>query len=235
MTSQAPASHRARHAAPGKRPRRRRGGRAGVVGLAVLAVLVVGGGGAAVGAMTMASSDDTSGVGAPPPVTAQPAAAGNDANGVNGSADAGLPSRPTMLAQVVRIDSGDAVTVEVGGRAMPIRILGIDAPDAAGPGTAAQCGSSEALAFADEQMTGEMVTLVPDPTLPEMDDQGRRMAYVVLHSQLSYTDAALMAGVARADTSRPLWYSDVFGREQAEAADADRGIWGDPCQETPAG
>jgi len=228
MMSQGAPSRRPRHATPDRRARRRGGG-AGVVALAALAVVAVGGTGAVVGAMAMASADDTSGAASSSPVTVPPAPS---PNGANGSADASLPSRPTMLARVVRVDTGEEVTVDVGGRTLPIRILGIDAPDDARP---AQCGSAETLAFADQRMSGQMVTLVPDPTVPELDEQGRRLAYVVLRTQLSYTDAALMAGVARVEKSRALWYSDVFAKEQTEAAAARRGIWGDPCRANPAG
>ena len=62
-----------------------------------------------------------------------------------------------------------------------------------------------------------MVTLVPDPTLPELDERGARLAYVVIHSQLNYTDAVLSDGIGRADTSRPLWYAAVFAPEQSGA------------------
>ena len=41
-----------------------------------------------------------------------------------------------------------------------------------------------------------------------------------------------MSGVAE-ECSRKLWYAPVFAREQAEAAKADRGIWGSPCDATP--
>lgn len=142
---------------------------------------------------------------------------------------------PTLMGQVSRVASGDEIMVRVGEVEEPVRVLGLDTPDlATEPGAAAaRCGSREALAFADSRLTGQTVTLVPDPTGPERDERGTRLAYVVLRSQLNYTDAALNEGVGRADTSRPLWYADVFAREQADAVRAERGIWGEPCNTTP--
>ena len=148
--------------------------------------------------------------------------------------DAATDGSPTLMGEVVRVDTGDEVVVRVGTEEVVVAILGIRAPEMAGPNrTTGECGAAEALRFADRTLSGQTVTLVPDPTIPAVDEQGRRLAYVVLASQLSYTDAALSAGVVTADTSRKLWYAPVFAREQAEAVKADRGMWGDPCDATP--
>ena len=162
------------------------------------------------------------------PVATTPAASTSPASA------APAASHPTLLADVVRVDSGDEVMVRVDGAEQTVSILGITAPQAAGPErTSSQCGANAALRFADERLSGQTVTLVPDPTVPEVDDQGRRLAYVVLPSQLSYTDAAVLAGIVSADTDRKLWYAPVFAREQSEAVDAKRGLWGPPCRATP--
>jgi endonuclease YncB( thermonuclease family) len=162
------------------------------------------------------------------PVAATPAASTSPASATP------TASHPTVLADVVRVDSGDEVMVRIDGAEQTVSILGITAPQSAGPErTTAQCGANDALRFADERLSGQTVTLVPDPTVPEVDDQGRRLAYVVLPSQLSFTDAALLAGVVTADTDPKLWYAPVFAREQSEAADAKRGLWGPPCRATP--
>ena len=62
--------------------------------------------------------------------------------------------------------------VRVGPNEDAVRVLGLDTPSlGTEPGAAsAQCGSREALAYADGRLTGQTVTLVPDPTLPERDD-----------------------------------------------------------------
>lgn len=188
--------------------------------LAVLGALVVLVVGVVAGRMT-----------APGPTEITVAAPAASASPVSG---APAVSHPTMFGEVVRVDSGDEIVVRVDGQEQTVSVLGITAPRLTGPGrTTAECGAKAALTFADERLSGQTVTLVPDPTVPEADGQGRRLAYVVLPTQLNYTDAALQAGVVMADTSRKLWYASVFAREQSEAADADRGVWGAPCNATP--
>jgi endonuclease YncB( thermonuclease family) len=170
---------------------------------------------------------------APAPVAA-PAARAAPASAASASPTSPPASHPTLLGQVVRVDSGDEVVVRVDGGEQTVSILGITAPRPVGPERAtAECGASAALRFADQRLSGQMVTLVPDPTVPELDDQGRRLAYVVLSSQLNFTDAALRAGVVTVDTSRALWYAPVFAREQSQAVDDGVGIWGAPCHATP--
>ncbi|MDL5158820.1 thermonuclease family protein [Actinomycetospora termitidis] len=144
-------------------------------------------------------------------------------------------SHPTLLGEVVRVDSGDEVVVRTGdGTEHVVAILGITAPRVAGPQRATgECGAAEALRFADRTLGGQTVTLVPDPSVPETDDAGRRLAYVVLGTQLNFTDAALLTGVVTTDTSRALRYAPVFDRERQEAVDGDRGMWGAPCRAVP--
>lgn len=201
----------------------RRAGSRGLLGvaLAAVALLVVG----AVGGYLAA------GAGTGEPIAA-PAPRPTSSTSTSPETTAG---HPTLLGQVTRVASGDLIMVQVGAAEESVRVLGLDTPDlGTAPGSATvQCGSREALAYADARLTGQMVTLVPDPTLPERDERGARLAYVVLRSQLNYTDAALNDGIGRADTSRPLWYADVFAGEQAGAERAGRGIWGEPCDEEP--
>ena len=205
-----------------------------LAGLLLLAVGVVAGrmtvpGSTASGPTASGSTAGTSTAGSTAPGPAAAAAA--SASPVSTTPAA---SHPTMLGEVVRVDSGDEVVVRVDGTEQTVAILGITAPRLAGPErTTAECGAKEALTFADDRLSGQTVTLVPDPTVPETDDQGRRLAYVVLPSQLNYTDAALQAGVVVADTDRPLWYAPVFAREQSDAVAAHRGLWGPPCDATP--
>lgn len=217
----------------GQRPRSRHARSSRVrpmlwVGLGAAALLVIGGlAGFAIGQSGPASAGAASSAG-----SASPAGAGAPSSAA--SSDPASVSRPTMIGQVSRVIAGDRAMVTVAGSEEPVRVLGLDTPDlGTEPGTTAECGSREALTFANDRLGGQMVTLVPDPTLPERDERGARMAYLVLRSQLNYTDAALLEGIGRADRSRPLWYADVFAREQAEAVAGDRGIWGAPCNEQP--
>lgn len=168
--------------------------------------------------------------------TAAASPAAVTANGTTTDAS-GLPAaaatHPTLFGSVTRVDTGDEVVVNVAGTEVTVAILGVEAPQLPGAGSSGECGAQAALKFADQTLSGQTVTLVPDPTVPATDDQGRRLAYVVLPSQLSYTDAALLGGIARADTSRKLWYAPVFDREQTQAIQGAKGLWGAPCRAEP--
>lgn len=75
------------------------------------------------------------------------------------------------------------------------------------------------------------VTLVPDPTLPAAPPGATRRAYVVLASQLSYTDAVIRAGWAAPGDGL---YRPVLDTETKAAQKAHVGMWGPPCnQPTP--
>jgi endonuclease YncB( thermonuclease family) len=221
-------SRHARHEAP--RSRRGLVVGAGIGALVLLAALFAGG--LLVGRATSSPASSPAAAPARDGTAASPAP--GSAIAAPAAATGALPSRPTMLADVTRVVTGDQIVVRVGATEIPVRVLGIDTPDpAATAGGAGQCGSREALEYAGRRLSGQTVTLVPDPTQPEFDDQGHRLSYVVLHSQLSYTDAVLMDGIGRADTSRPLWYAPVFAQEQGRAAAARVGIWGAPCEARP--
>lgn len=219
-------SRHARHARRSHLP-----GRTTALVVAAVALVVVGAAAGYLIGRTGTSAPAASSVSPAPPASPAPAASSS------GLPSPGSPAPPTVLGDVARIVAGDEIVVRSGGNDMTVRVLGLSTPAAMstdpGGSTAAACGSREALQFADSRLSGQSVTLVPDPTIPDVDDQGRRLAYVVLRSQLNYTDAALTEGIGRADASRPLWYADVFAREQRDAVDGGRGIWGAPCRERP--
>lgn len=141
-----------------------------------------------------------------------------------------LPAWPTVLGQVVAVRDGETVSVRLADRTVEVAILGLDTPTPAGPGIPPECGAGSATRYATDTLAGQQVTLVPDPTIPEVDTAGRRLAYVVLRTQASYTDLALLEGIGRRSTARALWYDQVFVEEEARARDAGAGIWGAPCQ-----
>jgi len=132
-----------------------------------------------------------------------------------------LSGPPTLYGRVVDVADPDTVVVEVAGQRVPVEVLGID------PSATPTCAAAGALGFARRTLTGQQVTLVPDPTVAPAPV---RRAYVVLASQLSYTDAAIRAGWGTPGGSRAL-YRPVFDTEQRAARAAGVGIWGPPCQE----
>ena len=132
--------------------------------------------------------------------------------------------------QVSRIVDGDTIVVTRGSERQKVRLLGIDTPESVRPDSPVECFGPEASDFATGVLQGRAVTLESDPTQGEMDDYGRRLAYVW------YVDAAgkavlfnvqtIAAGMAREYTyEAPYMRRDAFIAAQQEARSANRGLW----------
>lgn len=132
----------------------------------------------------------------------------------------GGPSGPaTLYGRVLDVTDPATVVVDVAGRPVTVGVVGLDAA------TVPPCAMSDSLSFARRTLRDQTVTLVPDPTLPAAS---RPRAYVVLGTQLSYTDAAIRAGWAPAAGAAQ--YQAVFDGEQRAAQSAGIGMWGPPCR-----
>ena len=128
------------------------------------------------------------------------------------------PSGPaTLYGRVLDVTDPGTVVVDVAGRPVTVGVVGLDAA------TVPPCAMTDSLSFARRTLRGQTVTLVPDPTLPAAP-----RAYVVLGTQLSYTDAAIRAGWAPAAGAAQ--YQAVFDGEQRAAQSAGVGMWGPPCR-----
>jgi hypothetical protein len=191
----------ARPPAPAPEPAHRRHLLPALIALVAVRALVT-----ALAAVTLAGSGTEESAAAPPPAPV---------------ADPGPTGPPTLYGQVREVRDPATVVVDVAGRPVTVGVVGLDA--AAVPA----CAAARALDFARTTLQGRTVTLVPDPTLPAPPPGAPSRAYVVLDTQLSYTDAAILAGWSPA--AGPAQYRAVFDREQADAQ-ADRvGMWGPPC------
>ena len=114
-------------------------------------------------------------------------------------------------------DAG-TVVVDVDGQRVVVGVLGVD------PATIPACAAPGALAFAHRTLDRQQVTLVPDPTVAPTP---KRQAYVVLTTQLSYTDALIGAGWAvPAGTAL---YRPGFDQARLAAQDAEVGMYGSAC------
>lgn len=132
-----------------------------------------------------------------------------------------LTGPPTLVGRVVQVVDPGTVVVEVAGRPVTVSVVGVDVT-----GTP-QCARPGALAFARDFLDGQEVTLVPDPTLPPPPaDSPTWPAHLVVASQQSYTDAALVAGWVSAGEGR---YRAGFETGERLAQDAMAGMWGPPC------
>lgn len=87
------------------------------------------------------------------------------------------PSDPPSRAAgtVTRVVDGDTLHVDVRGRDVTVRLIGIDTPEV----SPAECGADQATRLLEELADGRRVRLVGDPSQDERDRYGRRLAYVL--------------------------------------------------------
>lgn len=136
-----------------------------------------------------------------------------------------LTGPPTLFGRVREVVDPATVVVDVQGRPVTVSVIGVDTS------RTPECARADALAFAREFLGGVEVTLVPDPTLPApAADATTWPAYLVVPSQQSYTDAALVAGWVSPGEGR---YRPGFEAGQRIAQERDAGMWGPPCNRQP--
>jgi micrococcal nuclease len=165
------------------------------------------------------------------PVTAgqdQPAPAPTSSPADTATPASPTPSVPGQAAEVVDVVDGDTVKVRTtDGQQLTVRVLGIDTPEVhAGQ----ECWGPEASQFARDTLAGKTVGLVADPTQDNTDRYGRALRYLSLPDGDNYSVLAAAAGAARSyvyDT--PVSEHEAIVAAEERAKDANRGLWGPPC------
>lgn len=83
------------------------------------------------------------------------------------------------VLRVTRVADGDTISgLDQTGQKVRVRLLGIDAPEMAHGGKAAECGAGEARDSLSALVLHQDVQLVADPKADAADRYGRRLAYV---------------------------------------------------------
>jgi micrococcal nuclease len=134
------------------------------------------------------------------------------------------PARPRNLpAAVVRIVSGDTLSVFVNGQVERVRYIGVTAPD---PGEGEEAGDPqgrEAVQFNRGLLNAKNVRLELD--VQERDPEGRLLAYVWLGDVMANAEV-IARGYGQVVTGGPnVRYQEMLLRLQEEARAARRGIW----------
>lgn len=148
------------------------------------------------------------------------------------SAGRGQPPVPGGGVVVAVID-GDTLDVEVDGRVVRVRLLGIDTPESVDPNRPVECHGPEASAFLGELLPdGATVRLERDQEA--RDHYDRLLAYVFrLDDGLFVNEAILAAGEGEVLSIEP---NGAYAAALAAAADTARaagaGLWGD-CTDGP--
>jgi micrococcal nuclease len=127
---------------------------------------------------------------------------------------------------VTRVVDGDTAHVEIDGRDVTVRFIGIDTPESVAPDQPVECFGPEASAYTEDRLEGERVRLEYD--VEREDPFGRTLAYVWLGDEL-FNETLVREGFALVTTFPPnVAYVDRFTAAQRDAREHDRGLW-DAC------
>lgn len=104
------------------------------------------------------------------------------------------------LYDVVSVYDGDTIAVSVDGQRERVRIIGIDAPEMARDGAAAECYAQPAASHLQSLVQGKRVHLLADPTQDDRDRYDRLLRHVVLMSRTP----CRVAVRSRGSTTQPI-------------------------------
>ncbi|HYF12248.1 MAG TPA: thermonuclease family protein [Actinomycetota bacterium] len=124
---------------------------------------------------------------------------------------------------VTRVVDGDTAHVELDGRDVTIRFIGIDTPESVAPGQPVECFGPEAADYTTDRLEGARVRVEFD--VEREDRFGRTLAYVWIGDEL-FNETLLRHGYALVTTFPPnVRYVDRFVTAQRDARERGRGLW----------
>lgn len=142
-----------------------------------------------------------------------------------GAEDQIFPLLPEVYA-LDRVVDGDTIDVVISSKIERIRVIGIDTPEIAGSGQAAEPFGAEASAKTKELLSFPYVRLLVDDSQGEKDKYGRLLRHVILSNGKNLGEELLLSGLAREYTySSAYLYQNAFRQAEAHARENKFGIW----------
>lgn len=133
-------------------------------------------------------------------------------------------ARVTVL--VTRVVDGDTAHVDLDGRDVTIRFIGIDTPEVA-PDQPRECFGPEASAYTTDRLEGQEVDLEFD--VERTDRYDRTLAYIWIGQEL-FNETLVRQGYALITTFPPnVRYVDRYVEAQSAARREGAGLWGVAC------
>jgi micrococcal nuclease len=127
---------------------------------------------------------------------------------------------------VKEVTSGGVIVVQAGEAPVAVRLIGVDAPQAAHPSEAVQEHGKAAVRFVTDLLAGERVYLLHEGEKPAADKYGNRLAYAYRYPDGLFVNAEIIRqGYGYAGIGKPFAYLEEFRRLEALARKARRGLW----------
>lgn len=129
---------------------------------------------------------------------------------------------------VTKVIDGDTLVVEMNGKNVKIRLIGLDTPETVDPRKPVQCFGKEASDKAKEMLSGKRVRIEQDASQGEYDKYGRLLAYVYLPDGTLLNEYMIAEGYGHEYTYRlPYKYQKEFKAAQSRAQEEKKGLWAD--------
>ena len=152
--------------------------------------------------------------------------------------------------QVIKVVDGDTIAVEMNGKTVTIRLIGLDTPETVAPVRSrspqgdsstrvagasfngvnsrkpVQCFGQQASDKAKEVLTGKNVRLETDPSQGNLDKYGRMLAYVFLPDGTNLNEMMIAEGFGHEYTyNLPYKYQKEFKTAETTARERKVGLW----------
>ncbi len=130
---------------------------------------------------------------------------------------------------VIRIIDGDTIVVQVKGKPVTIRLIGVDTPETKDPRRPVERFSKEASRFTSSLLKGKRVRLEIQIVPTSRDRHGRLLAYVYRRSDgLLVNKEIIRLGYGHAYTKYPFDPArmEEFRAAERESREHERGLWG---------
>ncbi len=136
------------------------------------------------------------------------------------------------LYQVLSVEDGDTITVDMNGKEERVRFIGVDTPETKDPRKPVQCFGRAASSFTKELIGKSDVRLESDPLSSNRDRYDRLLRYIYLPDGRLVQAEIIGQGYGFAYTSFPFTKSDEFKAFELTARAQNKGLWGS-CTLTP--
>jgi endonuclease YncB( thermonuclease family) len=133
---------------------------------------------------------------------------------------------------VTRFVDGDTIVINMNGKSEKVRLIGVDTPETHKPNTPVQCYGPAAAAYTKNTVGSQKVRLEADSLSSNRDRYQRLLRYVYLPDGKLLNEQLVLNGYGFYYPYFPFTKSDLFSKDQKQAQQAHRGLWGN-CSPTP--
>lgn len=132
----------------------------------------------------------------------------------------------TGWSNVLSIEDGDTITVDIDGQSEKVRLVGVDTPETRDPRTSVQCFGRAASEFTKSLIGSNQIRLETDKLSDNRDRYDRLLRYVYLPDNKLLNAELIRQGYGFAYTVFPFDKMEEFRQLEKQARESELGLWG---------